>query len=63
MTSPSVARDGPERYRGEIVYIYAYDIAYEIADESITSVLGQAVERYAAGPSKRARARGSSIGR
>lgn len=41
------------RYRGEIVYIYSYDIAYEIADLNIGSILGQPVERYSAGPSKR----------
>lgn len=41
------------RYQGELAYIYAYDIAYEITDLSIVSILGQPVERYSAGPSKR----------
>jgi hypothetical protein len=41
------------RYQGEIVYIYAYDIAYEMTDEPISAILGQPVERYSVGPSKR----------
>jgi len=40
-------------YRGEIVYIYAYDIAYDIKNEPVTQILGQPTRDYLVSPSKR----------
>jgi hypothetical protein len=33
-----------KRYVGEVVYIYAFDVAYEMTREPVTAVLGQAVQ-------------------
>ena len=41
------------RYLGEVVYIYAFDIAYEMQRQSITSLLGQPISQVAVDPSKR----------
>jgi hypothetical protein len=41
------------RQRGEVVYIYAYDIAYDIKNEPVEKVLGQPTKDYLVGPSKR----------
>lgn len=41
------------RYRGEVVYIYAYDIAYDIRNEPVESILGQPTKDYLVSPSKR----------
>jgi hypothetical protein len=40
-------------YRGEVVYIYAYDIAYDIKNEPVEKILGQPTKDYLVGPSKR----------
>jgi hypothetical protein len=40
-------------YRGEVVYIYAYDIAYDIKNEPVTHILGQPTKDYLVSPSKR----------
>jgi hypothetical protein len=40
-------------YRGEVVYIYAFDIAYDMKRQPITGLLGQSLENYSIGPSKR----------
>jgi hypothetical protein len=40
-------------YRGEVVYVYAYDIAYDIKNEPVEKVLGQPTKDYLVGPSKR----------
>src|SRR6185503_11478674 len=42
-----------KRYRGEVVYMYAYDVAYEMTREPVEYLLGQRTEPYAFGPSKR----------
>jgi hypothetical protein len=47
----SLAQGPP--YRGEVVYIYAYDIAYDIKNEPVEKVLGQPTKDYLVGPSKR----------
>ncbi|MBN2020797.1 MAG: hypothetical protein JW749_11310 [Sedimentisphaerales bacterium] len=39
--------------RGEVIYIYAYDIAYDIKNEPVEKVLGQPTKDYLVGPSKR----------
>ena len=40
-------------YRGEVVYIYAYDIAYDIKNEPVEKILGQPTKDYLISPSKR----------
>ncbi|MFB3892229.1 MAG: hypothetical protein ACE15C_09420 [Phycisphaerae bacterium] len=40
-------------YRGQVVYLYAYDIAYDLKDQDIQTLLGQKLTRFAVGPSKR----------
>ncbi|MGD0571568.1 MAG: hypothetical protein ABSB11_00950 [Sedimentisphaerales bacterium] len=40
-------------YRGEVVYIYAYDIAYDIKNEPVEKILNQPTKDYLVGPSKR----------
>jgi hypothetical protein len=41
------------KYCGEIAYIYAFDIAYDMKRQPVTELLGQSVENYFIGPSKR----------
>ena len=40
-------------YRGEVVYIYAYDIAHDIKNEPVEKILTQPTKDYLVGPSKR----------
>ena len=40
-------------FRGEVVYLYAFDLAYDMRREPILSLLGQPVGDYSVGPSKR----------
>jgi hypothetical protein len=42
-----------QRYCGEVVYIYAYDIAYDIKNEPVERILGQPTRDYLVSPSKR----------
>ena len=35
-----------KRYIGEVVYIYAYDVAYEMKREPVLELLGQKVEPF-----------------
>jgi hypothetical protein len=42
-----------KRYCGEVVYMYAYDVAYEMTREPVQFLLGQKTEPYIFGPSKR----------
>ena len=48
----TVGTQGPQ-YRGEVVYIYAYDIAYDIKNEPVEKILTQPTKDYLVGPSKR----------
>ena len=41
-----------KRYRGEVVYLYAFDLAYDMKREPIRQRLGQPVKEYLMGPSK-----------
>ena len=41
------------RYSGEVVYIYAYDVAYEMKREPIRELLGQPVAQFSMDASKR----------
>lgn len=41
------------RYAGEVVYIYAFDVAYDTARQPIRELLGQPVEQFSVDGSKR----------
>src|ERR1700760_2074349 len=41
------------RYSGEVVYIYAFDVAYDTARQPIRELLGQPVAQFAVDASKR----------
>src|SRR5688572_25041164 len=41
------------RYTGEVVYIYAFDVAYDTARKPIPTLLGQSVAQFAVDASKR----------
>jgi hypothetical protein len=43
----------PARYHGEVVYIYAFDVAYDTARKPIGELLGQPVAQFAVDASKR----------
>jgi hypothetical protein len=48
------ARDArTERYTGEIVYIYAFDVAYDMKREGVGQLMGQPVQQVAIDASKR----------
>src|ERR1041385_3691832 len=47
------ALPGVERYRGEIVYIYAFDVAYEMTRQPVRELLGQPVAQFVVDASKR----------
>ena len=58
METESVKKAGEEHkqrqpYHGEVVYIYAYDIAYDIKNEPVEKILTQPTKDYLVGPSKR----------
>ncbi|MEW6158081.1 MAG: hypothetical protein AB1813_11650 [Verrucomicrobiota bacterium] len=42
-----------EKYTGEVVYIYAYDVAYEMDRKPVPEILGQPVAQFAVDASKR----------
>jgi hypothetical protein len=44
---------GPGKYRGQAVYMFAFDIAYEMGREPVQELLGQRVEHFEVGASKR----------
>jgi len=44
---------GSIKYRGQVVYMFSFDIAYEMGREPITQLLGQKVEQFKVDPSKR----------
>lgn len=46
VTLPRAATSQRRRYLGEVVYIYAYDVAYEMTREPVTSLVGQKVAPY-----------------
>src|SRR5689334_1552840 len=41
------------RYRGEVVYIYAFDMAYEMTRQPVRELLGQPVAQFVVDASKR----------
>src|SRR5437763_160960 len=42
-----------QRYRGEVVYIYAFDVAYEMTRQPVRELLGQPVAQFVVDASKR----------
>jgi hypothetical protein len=40
-------------YRGEVVYMYAYDAAYDVSRERVETLLGQPVEEFVVGADRR----------
>lgn len=42
------------RYRGEVVYLYAFDVAYEMSRRPVSSLLGQPVAEFVVDVNKRA---------
>jgi hypothetical protein len=42
-----------ERYKGEVVYIYAYDVAYDMKRQPVRELLGQPVAQFSVDASKR----------
>ena len=54
-TKPTEHQPAPKaaRYTGEVVYIYAFDVAYDTARQPIRELLGQPVAQFAVDASKR----------
>jgi len=50
--SVGIARAQRTRIKGEVVYIRAFDLAYDMRRERIPRILGQAVHDYVVGPTK-----------
>ena len=50
---PGVSKQKETTYSGEVVYIYAFDIAYDMKRQPVAELLGQPLENYSIGPSKR----------
>jgi hypothetical protein len=48
----SVDDNQNQEYLGEVVYIYAFDIAYEMKQPPATKLLGQSLENYFIRPGK-----------
>src|SRR3974390_1124124 len=48
-----VALPKVKRYVGEVVYIYAFDVAYEMVRQPVRELLGQQVAQFAVDASKR----------
>src|SRR5580765_6759089 len=42
-----------QRYKGEVVYIYAFDVAYEMVRQPVRELLGQPVAQFVVDASKR----------
>jgi len=52
-TKTGISQNRKTPYRGEVVYIYAYDIAYDIKNEPVEKILSQPTSDYLVSPSKR----------
>jgi hypothetical protein len=52
-TEPKVLPAKVGRYTGEVVYIYAFDVAYEMTRQSVGTLLGQPVAQFVVDASKR----------
>src|SRR5262252_8997413 len=56
MDQPQILERKPivtQRYVGEVVYIYAYDVAYEMTRQPVRELLGQPVAQFSVDASKR----------
>lgn len=53
LTKPKSELAMRRRYTGEVVYVYAYDVAYELSREPITELLGQKVVPFGFDSSRR----------
>ena len=53
IATPKRPSSSPSRYRGEVVFIYAFDVAYEMTRKPITELLGQPVAQFSVDSSKR----------
>jgi hypothetical protein len=53
VTQAKPAERATARYTGEVVYIYAFDVAYDTARQPIPKLLGQPVEQFSVDGSKR----------
>src|SRR3989442_755578 len=50
---PTPAPPQTTRYRGSVVYVYAFDVAYELLRTPSATLLGQPVAQFAVDASKR----------
>jgi hypothetical protein len=50
---PAPAASNAARYTGEVVYIYAFDVAYEMTRQPVRELLGQPVAQFVVDASKR----------
>jgi hypothetical protein len=49
----AVESGSARRYTGEVVYLFAYDLAYELSRDPIPTLLGQPLAPFAVDASKR----------
>src|SRR5438445_13685773 len=52
-SSPSGVTTKVSKYAGEVVYIYAFDVAYEMTREPVRELLGHPVAQFSVDASKR----------
>src|SRR5689334_13030086 len=50
---PGLTATNSRRYSGEVVYIYAFDVAYEMSRQPVRELLGQPVAQFVVDASKR----------
>src|SRR3974390_2473889 len=50
---PGLPAVGAKRYVGEVVYVYAFDVAYEMTRQPVRELLGQTVAQFVVDASKR----------
>ncbi|HYG36398.1 MAG TPA: hypothetical protein VEC99_16510, partial [Clostridia bacterium] len=48
-----IAQPKVKQYLGEVVFIYAYDVAYEMTRQPVRELLGQPVAQFVVDASKR----------
>ena len=51
--SDGTPRSADGKLRGEVVYVYAFDVAYDMRRERVRELLGQEAQEFAVGPSRR----------
>ena len=50
----SISADRIEQFTGEVVYLYAFDLAYDMERKQVDRLLGQPLAEFSVGTSKRA---------